>query len=296
MYYYLVDVPIDKDIGCRWIEAIEPELCRMLAFERASLLPGVKLQFHINQSCLHVDYLRVNHVVNGRLCSQRFINVLTSESISFIAYPAELLDETTGQPLAANYWFWLPQSIEGAIDWEGSEIWIDPQLGKRHLSKLVLNASVEAEGPLLFRTKESGRYLIHEKLRARLQSAGITGAAFASLDSASFPLLGVQKFELERRLKEHPMNVEGWCELASLQWQLHRHQETLIAINRALMLNPQLDEAWRLRGLILRDGGFLQEAREAFEQAIQVNPQSIAWIDYTAVLRELGFKKEALER
>ena len=35
MYYYLVDVPIDKDIGCRWIEAIEPELCRMLAFERA---------------------------------------------------------------------------------------------------------------------------------------------------------------------------------------------------------------------------------------------------------------------
>lgn len=92
------------------------------------------------------------------------------------------------------------------------------------------------------------------------------------------------------------MNVEGWCELASLQWQLHRHQEALIAINRALMLNPQLDEAWRLRGLILRDGGFLQEAREAFEQAIQVNPQSIAWIDYTAVLRELGFKKEALER
>lgn len=148
MYYYLVDVPIDKDIGCRWIEAIEPELCRMLAFERASLLPGVKLQFHINQSCLHVDYLRVNHVVNGRLCSQRFINVLTSESISFIAYPAELLDETTGQPLAANYWFWLPQSIEGAIDWEGSEIWIDPQLGKRHLSKLVLNASVEADWPL----------------------------------------------------------------------------------------------------------------------------------------------------
>ena len=172
---------------------------------------------------------------------------------------------------------------------------IDPQLGKRHLSKLVLTAPVEAKRPLLFRTKESGRYLIHEKLRARLQSAGITGAAFASLDSASLPLLGVQKLDSERRLQKHSMNVEGWCELASLQWQLHRQQEALMAIDRALLLNPHLDEAWRLRGLILHDGGHLQEARDAFQQAIQTNPQSIAWIDYTAVLRELGFKKVALE-
>ena len=295
MYHFLVDVLKDEDMQDPWIEAIEPELCRMLAFERASLLPGVKLKFHINPACLHMDYLRVNHVVNGKLCSQHFIDVLTSESNSFIAYPAELLDETTGQPLAADYWFWLPQSIEGAIDWEGSEIWIDPQLGKRHLSKLVLTAPVEAKRPLLFRTKESGRYLIHEKLRARLQSAGITGAAFASLDSASLPLLGVQKLDSERRLQKHSMNVEGWCELASLQWQLHRQQEALMAIDRALLLNPHLDEAWRLRGLILHDGGHLQEARDAFQQAIQTNPQSIAWIDYTAVLRELGFKKVALE-
>jgi tetratricopeptide (TPR) repeat protein len=295
MYYFLVDVPVDEDTNDTRIEAMEPELCSLLDFERASLLPGVKLHFRINPSCLHLDYLRVNHVVNGRLCSKRFIDVLTSESVSFIAYPAQLLDVATGQPLDANYWFWLPHSIEGAIDLESSEIWINPRTGKRHLSKLVLATPVEVKGPFLFRPKESARFLIHDRLRVRLQSASIIGTAFAPLDAASLPLLGVQKLDLARRLQDDATDVDSWSELASLQRQLHRQQEALTAIDRALMLNPHLDEAWRLRGLILHDGGFLQEAREAFKQAIQANPQGIAWTDYTAVLRELGFKQEAVE-
>lgn len=294
MYYLLVQVTSDQDEGCRRIRAVEPEFCRTLVFERASLKPGVKPSFHINPSCLQLDYLHVSNVVSGRLCSQHFTEMLTNESIPFIAYPVQLLDEMTGKPIAANYSFWIPRSIEDAIDWEGSEVWINPETGKRHLSKLVLTAPIEATGPLLFQSKETGHYLVHDKARTRLQTTGITGVAFAPLDAASIPLLGVQKLELERLLQEHPHNVEGWCELSYLLWQLHRQQEALTAVDRALTLKPNLEAAWRWRGHMLSELEHLQEALEAFKQAIQANPQSVAWKDYSAVLRRLGSEEEAL--
>lgn len=294
MYYLLVQNTSDEDKECRRIQAVEPELCRMLVFERASLMPEVKLSFHISPSCLQLDCLQVSNAVSGRLCSQRFTEMLTSESIPFIAYPVQLLDEMTGKPIEANYSFWIPRSIEGAIDWESSEVWINPETGKRHLSKLVLTAPIEAARPLLFQSKETGLCLVHDKVRTRLQTTGITGVAFAPLDAASMPPLGAQKLELERILQRHPDNVEDWCKLSGILWQLHRQQEALVAIDRALTLKPDLEAAWRLRGHILYELEHLQEALEAFKQAIQANPQSVAWKDYSAVLLRLGSKEEAL--
>ena len=293
MYYLLVQITSDEDKECRRIQAVEPELCRRLIFERALQKPGMKLSFRINPLCLHKDCLQVSNVSGGRLCSQHFIDVLTSESIPFTAYPVHLLDVTTGKPIAAHYWFWIPIWIEGTIDWETSEVWVNPETGKRHLTKMVLIASGEA-APLLFQTKETGHYLIHDKVRTRLQVAGITGVAFAPLDAASIPLLGVQKLELERILQRHPDNVEDWCKLSYLLWQLHRQQESLAAIDRALTLKPDLEEGWYRRGLILYELEHLQEALEALKQAVQANPQSLAWKDYSAVLRRLGSKEEAL--
>src|SRR5438552_6508107 len=71
--------------------ALEPKLCNRLSSERDSpILPQQPITFHIGPLSLQRDYLHIKNAV-GTLCSQRFIEVLTSASVPFTAYPALLL-------------------------------------------------------------------------------------------------------------------------------------------------------------------------------------------------------------
>ncbi len=295
MYHLLLNVTSDENEESRQPQAWEPELCRTLVFEREPSRSVSQLTFYINPVSLRLDYLHISNVAGGMLCSQRFIEVLTSESIPFTVYPAQLVDETTGKPLAEHYFFWIPQWIEDAVDWEHSEVWINPETGKRHFTKLILTAACEIAAPPLFQSAETGRYFVHDRVRIRLQAAaGLTGVGFAPLDAAYLPLLGIRRLELEHLLQEHPDDVKRWCDLSDLLEQLRRYHAALEAIDRALILKSDLARAWWTRGHLLRELGRPQEALEAFKQTVRIDPQSGAWQEYSAVLRELGSAEEAL--
>src|SRR5437879_4908998 len=72
------------------------------------------------------------------------------------------------------------------------------------------------------------------------------------------------------------------------------HQIRISSATTSLRNSWDLEEGWYRRGLILYELEHLQEALEALKQAVQANPQSLAWKDYSAVLRRLGSKEEAL--
>ncbi len=294
MYYQLIETPLAEEVERELPEAVDPELCTRLVDEPDLPRSLVELTFHIGLSCLHVDYLPIRNVSRAMLCSQRFINVLTSMSVPFTTYLARLLEWNTEHLIAVDYFFWLPQQVKDTIDWEHSEDWVDYETGARWLTKLVLTAECEAAAPLLFHAKGSGRYFVHDRLRTQLEAAGITGVTFVPLDDAYNPYAGLKRLELERILQEHPDDWVGWCKLSDTLVTTRRYKEALEPLNRALALKPDLEIAWYKQGRILHRLGYLQEALEALKRAIELKPQSLACGEYWTVLRKLGRQEEAL--
>jgi len=318
MYYFLLELPADEKVELELPRAEDPGLCETLAFERDPPKSLFQLTFHLDPSCPKLDYLPIKNVPFGKLCSQHFIDVLTSASVPFRAYPVQMLERNTEQPIVANYFFCAPKRIKDAIDWERSEEWVQPNTGTRWLTKLVLTAESETSAPLLFQTR--GRYLVHHNLYKQLQETGITGITCAPLDAAYDPFIGVKRLELENILQEHPDDWQRWCQLSEIFVSTQRFEDAIEPLQRAIALKPDLREAWERRGYILHALGHLEEALEALKYAIQLKPQirmySVvlrgigdheekrkdaehllqmrAWNEYSTVLRELGRNEEAL--
>jgi tetratricopeptide (TPR) repeat protein len=294
MYYLLILSPPDEEMQPGKLLAVDAEVCLTLARERDSPRSIPPLSFRISSRYLHEDYLYIYNVPTGMLCSQRFLNVLSNEDVPFTAYPTQLLEWDTQQPLDAPYSFWIAPWIKGAIDWERSEEWVDHETGNRHRTKLALTSECIARAPLLFQAMETGQCLVHEKLRTVLETTHLTGFAFAPLDSVFMPYEGLRRVELERLLQKRPEDWERWCQLSTTFVLAHRYGDALEPLNRALALKPDLEQAWEKRGHILFTLGHLQEALEALKRAIELEPQSQAWYEYSAVLRALGRQEEAL--
>lgn len=294
MYYLLIKRHIGYGIQCEDPKALLPQECLTLLRERDISRSVLPLIFHIDAPCLCVDYLNVTNVPMGAVCSQAFIDVLNREAVPFSAYATQFLERKTEQPLNAQYYFWIPQWIEGMIDWERSEEWVNFEIGTRHLTKLVVNRECKTRVPLLFQTKERGYILIHEKLCERLEVAHLTGMAFVSLDTVYMPLEGLKRREIERKLQGNPDDWTLWCQLSTTFVSTHRYQDALESLNRVLMLKPDLEDAWKKRGHILLLLGDHNTALKALERAIELEPQSWAWNEYCRVLQALGRREEAL--
>jgi tetratricopeptide (TPR) repeat protein len=295
MYHLLIKDATGKEIQHDEVHALDARLCRELAAKRD--IPGAieaPVAFRVNEKDLQIDYLSIQNVAMGKLCSERFIEVLRAAHVPFVHYPTSLFDKDMNQLLTDSYFFWIPQWVEGVIDWEHSEEWIDLEAGSRRLTKLVLTANCETTAPLLFHIREKGYDLIHEHLRLQFEASGITGIAFAPLDAVSMPYEGLKKMELERLLQQNPADWTLWYQLSKVQILLHHDRDALASVNRVLALKTDSEEAWYRRGEILSRLGDLEEALNALQKAIEINPRSQAWNQYSAVLRQLGRNEEAL--
>jgi len=132
MYDLLILSSSKKEIQPGKLLAVDAEVCLALARERDIPRSIPPLSFRISSRYLQEDYLYIYNVPSGKLCSQQFLNVLTSEGVPFTAYPTHLLEWDTRQPLDAAYSFWIAPWIKGAIDWERSEEWFNHETGNRH--------------------------------------------------------------------------------------------------------------------------------------------------------------------
>ena len=81
--------------------------------------------------------------------------------------------------------------------------------------------------------------------------------------------------------------------------QLHQGgklDDAVQAYQRAIQLNPQRGDAWRNLGALLRRRGAMEEGRHCTEQALKLNPNDPSlWGNYGNVLRDLGLADESLK-
>lgn len=295
MYHLLIEPVFGEEVQLGLPRARDAQLCIQLAAERNNpkLIPP--LLFSAGRANLQLDYLSIQNSP-GKLCSQKFIYLLEKADVSFTAYPTKLLDKESEQLCTASYYFFLPQWLEGAIDWANSEEWINEETGVRQLTHLLLTESCLEASPLLFQTRERGYYLIHEKLRIKLQEEAITGVAFAPLDTVYLPHEGLKRVEIERSLVAYPDDWKLWLDLGQTSILLHRNQDALDALDRVLALKPDMGEAWLRRGNILYIQGQFQDALVALQQATQLEPENMrAWVVYCSILCTLEEYQEALK-
>src|SRR5947209_8735279 len=181
MHYLLISSVDDKKIHYAYAE--NADLCRTLIAQSGTPQPlQSPLTFSLGWDGV-LDYISIASVAMGHLCSQRFLEVLVRNNIPCTIYPAWIVDWSTKSTLDVPYYLWAPQRIEGAIDWEQSEVWMNPETGEKYVTKLVLGTQYAEKGPLHFQEKGRVAHLIHEHLREHLLAEGVTGIDFAPLDA-----------------------------------------------------------------------------------------------------------------
>lgn len=294
MYDELLESPPEGALGTGLPHALAPELYWAFAEEQEVLKQALSLRFSVDVTYLTQDYMGIQNVSIGKLCSKKFIDVLANNDVPFTAYPAHLIDKGTEEAIEVSYFFWIPQRVKDAIDRENSEYWINPETGRRYLTKLVLTAEYEARTPLLFQVRGSGRYLIHRRLREQMEKMHITGITFASLDAAYNPYQDIKRIELERLLQEHPDNWVDWCRLSDILLSMRRDVDALEPLDQAIALKSDYETAWYKRGRILHQLKDLSGAANALKRATELGAECPAWDEYCMVLRELGRTEEAL--
>jgi len=91
------------------------------------------------------------------------------------------------------------------------------------------------------------------------------------------------------------MTTEEWFEKGVALDGLGRHEEALDAYNKAIEIDPQFTEAWYGKGFALGRLDRDEEALDAFNKVIEIDPQfTEAWYGKGFVLGELERYKDAL--
>ena len=118
------------------------------------------------------------------------------------------------------------------------------------------------------------------------QPGNVPAAAQQGLATAR-ALFEQQKFraaesELQQVVAQWPQLSGAWLNLAKVQLKLDQVAQAESSLQQAVAANENNVFAWNTLGVLLRDQGRFEEAREAYESALQ------RWPDFTAAHRNLG--------
>jgi tetratricopeptide (TPR) repeat protein len=77
---------------------------------------------------------------------------------------------------------------------------------------------------------------------------------------------------------------------------LERNNEAMECYRKAIELNPNLADAWKDVGLVLKDSGRYKEAVKCFDKAKEIDPNlADAWLAKGLVLKDMGDQGEAVK-
>lgn len=101
---------------------------------------------------------------------------------------------------------------------------------------------------------------------------------------------------LDRALVIDASVLDAWFERGLLLQKLGRQEEALFSYERALQLDPGCVAAHANRGNVLSDMGRTEAALKAYQRALELAPQSVvALVNHGATLLKLGRGEEALD-
>lgn len=289
-----IAVPEGREVWV-WARTAKEErvLAQAIANGRTLAHPVTPLSFYLATNYPLADYLSTD-VVGGHLCSQQLVDALIHLSVSMKLYPARLLNPGTEQPYPRRYHYWVPETFEDAIDWHRSDVWTDPDTGERILTKMVLTDSIQQMSPPLFSPAGRIEVLILDSVRHGLEAANLSGIDYLPLDVIVDPSgAGRNVVRLKNELEQRPGEAAIASELAHALLTLDQQSEVIEASDYALSLDPGDVKAYLTRGWALRELGRLEDAAEAFRQAVQISPHGGAVSEYCEVLLRLGRPVEA---
>jgi tetratricopeptide (TPR) repeat protein len=117
-------------------------------------------------------------------------------------------------------------------------------------------------------------------------------------DGALPPSLSVYKGHKENALKELKRDKEAIeFALKGLElYELGGHEEAIEYCNKAIKINPIIENAWIFKGYALDGLGRHEEAIECYDNAIKINPDNEnAWVGKGYALEDLERNEEAIE-
>lgn len=114
------------------------------------------------------------------LYSPRLVAIFKEAGIGFETFPAKIVDRKSKKPLEVAYEIFHLLEKGIGIDVEKSDFDEDSPYDIRHL---VVTEACKAEGRLLFRDQEFIQLvLMHEHLKQKLETEGITGCLYTPLE------------------------------------------------------------------------------------------------------------------
>jgi tetratricopeptide (TPR) repeat protein len=155
------------------------------------------------------------------------------------------------------------------------------------LAQFLINAKRAKSGIPKVRASVNGKYI--NLFVGNNPTRGEIEAAIASAVQSS------EKFQRKSHLENIPQYLipgpeEEWIALAESERVMGRYSEALFSLVHALSINPRHHGAWFQKGLTLSQMDHLNEAIEAYQNAIKFNP------DYVDALVNLGIIFISLSR
>lgn len=236
-----------------------------LLFRQGLLSDLSVLRFRVEPWHRHLDLLDTS-LPGVWLSSARFQEVLARDAVPGWRQSVEVLIRRTGMPLE-GYTLFRPESFPEAIDPDRSTSLPHPQSRRQRLTKLVVSQAVTGHMPMLFRASPSPHVLVHDQLRAQMEALELQGVAFAPLETAANPWVGVEVGALRQQLTSQPRNGDAWMALAQHWLVVSQPQMAVDVLEEALMMVPEAAALWQLQGTALAAAGRSEEARAAEARA-----------------------------
>jgi tetratricopeptide (TPR) repeat protein len=102
--------------------------------------------------------------------------------------------------------------------------------------------------------------------------------------------------ETEMIIGKSKKNDIAWVYKGFALWVLQRNEEALQALDKALEINPKHISAWNGRGIVLLDLTRYKEALQAFDKALEIDSKYVdAWCNKGFTLQNLERNGEALQ-